>query len=518
MFAAGLFSVGVLEFRLSAREIERTQKNFASESRKFAARLDGEFDGYLGGLGAVEQDTVLLGQLEAQLRARGWSEAQLRTARSVLASEGDSGADPTTPVLVLSSAQRAERLRLTDSLGLILQQDVTEGHVSWISVDIARAHNSYVVARASTPSHPLAFPNEEAPAAEAALEATLTDGKPRETEPFHTGRASWISAFAPIHAKDGKVIAVVEVSDGVDAILDQRTAAMRALVIEAAATVVLGGLVSLLALRPLSRRLERLRDAIETVKTGRLDVDLPVTGNDEVDALAAAFNGMTHELREKDRMRAVLVQTLSHEVAQEMLSGKPDLEGAEREASVLFADVRGFTSLSEGMSAREVIRLLNDYFERISPPVEKFGGVVDKFLGDGMLAMFGAPVPVENDALAAVKAAVAMQEALRALNSARVAEGKPQIETGIGVNTGSVVTGTLGSKERRNFTVLGATVNIASRLCGQAGPGQIVISQATYLRVKNRVDVRPLEPLTLKGITFPVQAFEVLGIRETTAG
>jgi adenylate cyclase len=194
-----------------------------------------------------------------------------------------------------------------------------------------------------------------------------------------------------------------------------------------------------------------------------------------------------------------------------MLKGHASPEGELREVTVLFSDIRGFTSLSETVPAREVVALINDYLSTLVPPITENGGVVDKFVGDEIFAVFGAPIQLPNDALAAVRAAILMKDRLAALNDRRAGAAKPPIAIGIGINTGAVVAGAVGSTERRNYTVMGAAVNQGARLCSAATPGQVLISRTTYYRVQDHVRVRELPPLTVKGIPYSLSAFEVLG-------
>jgi adenylate cyclase len=220
----------------------------------------------------------------------------------------------------------------------------------------------------------------------------------------------------------------------------------------------------------------------------------------------------TLQAREKERVQAALHRAVSKEIAEEMLSGDISAEGELREVTVLYADVRGFTALSETIPAQEVISLLNEYLSAMVPIITANDGVIDKFVGDEIFAVFGAPVEHRDGAFAAVKAALGMKERLTVLDGEWAAEGKPKIEIGIGINTGAVVAGTLGTKTRSNYTVIGEAVNAGSRLCTRAEPGQIIIGPTTYLRTKNRVKVNPLEPVTVKGVSFPLNIFEVTGL------
>lgn len=209
---------------------------------------------------------------------------------------------------------------------------------------------------------------------------------------------------------------------------------------------------------------------------------------------------------------------LSPQVAELVLSGKVEVKqgGDPREATMLFSDIRGFTSMSEGMRAEDIVSMLNDYFERMVEILFRHEGTLDKFVGDEIMALFGAPVGHPDDPVRAVRAALEMLDALRKFNAERAAQGKQGFEVGIGINTGNVVAGYLGSSKAMQYTVIGAPVNLAARLCSQAKGMQILISEATWVRVRDYFEVRELEPVKPKGIGHPVRIFEVL--RERPAG
>lgn len=179
----------------------------------------------------------------------------------------------------------------------------------------------------------------------------------------------------------------------------------------------------------------------------------------------------------------------------------------EQEVSVLFADLCGFTAMSEKLNPPDVVRLLNTVFELLSEAVFHYKGTLDKFMGDGMLAFFGAPIAQPNHAELAVRAALKMQEDLANYNK-NLPEDTPRIGMRVGINSGPVVVGDIGSKTRKDYTVIGGTVNLASRLESTvAKPGQVVLGPSTYELVKNKVKCQQLEPIPLKGINAPVAPY-----------
>jgi len=174
-------------------------------------------------------------------------------------------------------------------------------------------------------------------------------------------------------------------------------------------------------------------------------------------------------------------------------------------------DIRGFTSGTQGVDPAEVVTMLNDMMNQLAAVIHRHGGNVNKYLGDGLMAMFGAPKPLEDHALRAAKAGVEMQAELAAWNARRAERGLPSFHTGIGVNTGVVVCGRVGAKERLEYTLIGEEVNLASRICGKAEPRQVLATEATVKRAGPSLRVRPLEPVSVKGISYPVKVYEVIG-------
>ena len=206
---------------------------------------------------------------------------------------------------------------------------------------------------------------------------------------------------------------------------------------------------------------------------------------------------------------------LSPDLAERVVSGELKVEkgGKDRIATVLFVDIRGFTTISESHQASEVLRLLNEYYEVLVEVVFRHEGTVDKFIGDEMMVIWGAPVVHEDDPYRSVMAALEMKTALAEFNRKSMIVGRPEIKFGIGINTGNLMAGYIGSSHTMSYSVIGDTVNTASRLCSSAQPDQILISENTWNRVKNRFDTTPLGKIHAKGKFKPVNAFAVTGVK-----
>ncbi len=235
--------------------------------------------------------------------------------------------------------------------------------------------------------------------------------------------------------------------------------------------LLLGGLALLLSYlggrwiaRSLTRPLTRLAQAAQRVEQGDYGAQVQVQCRDEIGQLAGSFNAMVQGLAERDQVRSLLGKVVSRQVAEELLSKAVELGGEERVATVLFSDIRNFTPLAERCAPRELLTLLNEYLTEMSSIIEDEAGVIDKYIGDAIMALFGVPLAHPEDAVQAVRAAVRMETALNRLNSSLAQRGKPPLGIGIGINTGLLVAGNMGSQNRLNYTVIGDNVNLASRL------------------------------------------------------
>jgi adenylate cyclase len=211
---------------------------------------------------------------------------------------------------------------------------------------------------------------------------------------------------------------------------------------------------------------------------------------------------------------------LSPNLAEQVASGKLEVKKGGvlvRECTVFNSDIRGFTTMSEGASPDRLIEMLNDYFEEMVNLVFKYEGTLDKFMGDGIMALWGAPAVHPDDPCRAVQSALDQMEALGSFNRKRMERDLPPIAIGIGIHTGALVAGYVGSSKALSYTVIGDTANTSARLCGIALAGQIIVSENTLGRLCNRFEVEELPPAQLKGKEKPLRIFNVKRERPSAA-
>jgi adenylate cyclase len=244
-------------------------------------------------------------------------------------------------------------------------------------------------------------------------------------------------------------------------------------------------------------------------------VPVMATG-DELEELARGFNQAVAGLEERDRLKTTFGKYMTESVMSHLLTNRVQLGGDTLQVTILFSDIRGFTSISEQLDAQHLVALLNEYFTEMVDIVMDHGGVVDKYIGDAIMVVFGAPVPEPDDALRAVRAAVKMREALARLNRRLEARGATPIRTGVGLHSGEVVAGNIGSERRMEYTVIGDAVNLASRLEGATKDlgADLVISETTYELVREHVTARVLGTITVKGREQPVAVYAVDAVDE----
>jgi len=258
-----------------------------------------------------------------------------------------------------------------------------------------------------------------------------------------------------------------------------------------------------------------LARGVSAIASGNFDQRIDIKRRDELGDLTDAFNNMAHSLKEKEMIKGAFSKYVTKSVMERILQHQDGLKlgGEKKVVTVFFSDIRGFTPMSEVLSAEEVVHLLNEYFTAMTAIIFKYEGTIDKFMGDAIMAVYGAPIDLKDHAERAVFAAIEMSVKMKELQAKWRSEGKREVNIGIGINTGEVVVGNIGSNERMEYTSIGDNVNLTQRLESVAEKGQILISAATYELVKHKVNATMLDAIKVKGKTEKVVAYAVEGLK-----
>lgn len=270
--------------------------------------------------------------------------------------------------------------------------------------------------------------------------------------------------------------------------------------------------------KSISTPVKNLALAANDIEEGKYDIQLSCKSQDEMGLLTESFVKMGKGLAERERLKTTFGKFINKAIAEKALKGELTLGGETKNATIFFSDIRSFTAISEKLEPFEVVGFLNDYMTRMVQCVNVTGGVVDKFIGDAVMAVWGAPVSSgtpEQDALNCVTAALMMRYALIEFNKGRGTDKKPLIKIGCGINTGPVVAGQIGSNERMEYTVIGDAVNFASRTESLNKPfgSDILITENTYQIIKDKVVVEEMPSVTVKGKEKPVKMFAVIDLK-----
>jgi adenylate cyclase len=259
----------------------------------------------------------------------------------------------------------------------------------------------------------------------------------------------------------------------------------------------------------LTRPLREIVHVLHGVRKGNFDGLVRVTTNDEIGYTGEVINEMTKGLKEREFLKETFGKYVTEEVRDEILSGRVPLDGELREVTVLFSDLRDFTPLSERLPPKEVIKILNQYFREMEEAIRVHGGLVIHYIGDEIMAVFGAPVRREGHPGMAVEAAQEMKRRLRTLNRSLAEQGYPSLSHGIGIHTGEVVAANIGSPDRLSYTLIGDTVNLASRLqnLNKEMGTEVILSSATKARLAMPLPLKSLPSQRVKGKSQSIEVY-----------
>jgi len=269
-----------------------------------------------------------------------------------------------------------------------------------------------------------------------------------------------------------------------------------------------------------TRRISRpiidlMNSAVQVTEEGPYRDSIEVKSRDEIGQLTVAFNEMMEGLRQRDFIRDTFGRYVTKEVVKELLDTSDGLKlgGEIKEVTIMLSDLRGFTPLCEHLNPDQVIEVLNSYLSQMSKIIGQYKGTINEFIGDAILTFFGAPVKYGDSPARAVACALAMQLGMEEVNRKNKEKGLPPLHMGIGINTGDVIVGNIGSKERAKYGVVGHNINLASRVEGSTMGGQILIAPSTYEQVKDMVVVRAVRPVRFKGVEEDINLYDVIGMK-----
>lgn len=319
-----------------------------------------------------------------------------------------------------------------------------------------------------------------------------------------------ITFVSPIVFKQTSVGYTV-ISFSKDFISEQIFSTVTSVILITAVAVVIVSLLSIPLASGLLRPIFRLFKGTKEIAAGNFDYRIPVKGKDEIGELVRSFNSMASELKKKEILKGAFDRYVSTQVADEILKD-PDhisLGGERRDITVFFADIRDFTAHTARMTPEEVVEILNRYFTIITEIIFRHKGMVDKFIGDAVMGVFGSPVKDPEHLENAVKAAFAVKSAMSKVNGLRESQGQTPFHIGIGLDTGSAVVGNMGSSVRMEYTAVGESVNMASRLAGIAAGGELLVSEYVYAMIKEYTVAMEKPETLIKGIERPVGVYNI---------
>jgi len=275
--------------------------------------------------------------------------------------------------------------------------------------------------------------------------------------------------------------------------------------------IVTGIWLTILVTGNLTRSLGRIIHVLREVQRGKFDSKVRVTSNDEIGYTGDVINQMTEGLRERDLIKEMFGRYVAPEIRDEILSGRIPLDGEAREVTVLFSDLRDFTSLTETLPPRDVVRIVNLYFKEMEEAIQRHHGLVLQFIGDEIEAVFGAPVARRDHPTLAIRAALDMARRLRDLNGEIEKNGWGPLRHGIGIHTGEVVAANIGSPNRLSYALVGDTVNLASRLEGlnKAFGTEIIASGTTCAGLDGPFSLTKLPETQIKGIARQIDIYSI---------
>jgi len=335
--------------------------------------------------------------------------------------------------------------------------------------------------------------------------STMGELKPLKVEGVHTRRLATPSLwYGRAVEYAGTHIGMIAVHYSEDEWKQQAGRLVARIVWAALVVIVLSSMLVYWVAGRISRPLELLAVGARQVASGDYRVELPVQGNDELSDAMSQFNQMVHELAHKEEIRDVFGRYLNPKLVSDVFEGAvTEAENRRQEVTVLFADMVGFTAFSESTEPEEIVDVLNKHFEVFHRIIDYYGGHVDKYIGDAVMAVFNHPNEDEEHVRHAAMAGLAMTMACSKLGVLRQ-NGEP-ISFRVGLNRGQAIVGNIGAAERLEYTVIGDTVNVASRMGGLGSGGEVVLSHSTFMHVGDGFSFDEMGAREVKGVSLPIR-------------
>jgi adenylate cyclase len=347
----------------------------------------------------------------------------------------------------------------------------------------------------------------------AAARSALLRTRTRTTSPFTAEDERFQSLIVPVESQLPQPLFALMQRSYDEALAPLRALRQRIIIIGTAGllgALLIGGGLAGGIIAPLQGLVAGMREVLR----GNLQYRSRIERHDELGFIAKSFNEMVDGLEERELIRDTFGRFVSHDVAEAVLTGRVPLQGERRDVSILFQDIRGFTTLSEQLDPAVLLRLLNQFFTEVVAAVEAEGGVVKQFLGDGVMALFGAPQPYPDHPERAVRAALGIVQRLKGLNETFAEQGLAPLEIGVGIHSGAVVAGLIGPDNRIEYGVVGDAVNLASRVEALTREMQatILVSRDISAQLGPAFVLGRTATMLVKGKSQPVEVFEVLSL------
>jgi adenylate cyclase len=316
---------------------------------------------------------------------------------------------------------------------------------------------------------------------------------------FISDWGEWTTGYAPIYDSKGNYVATVGADISIDRFQEFFDILLQHFIVAIGASLLFAFISGNWLAKQMSSSLNMLLSSVKEIGSGNLNFTASLRTRDEFEELSNEINTMTAGLRERERLKLNFARYVSQQVMEKVLKEEEiaELTGERRKITVLFSDIRQFTAITESLPPEQVVSLLDEYFEKMLNVIFHHQGILDKFLGDGMMVVFGAPIDDPIQEQHAILAAIDMQKELKTLVEKWKMEGKPQIEIGIGVHTGFAVVGNIGTEKRFDYTAIGDTVNVADRLekTTKLLKKPILISETTYEAAKDLFKATSMGPM-----------------------